>query len=136
FCIGSPGRIELQIRVPKDNNNTLHFWYRCELNESCHDNSSLLAEAVQLFNADGSFNVLTIDGQDAMAWVTQGPITDRTKENLGPSDKGIILYRELLAQQIGLVESGKCPMGVSFEGNSRLIPTVRRKETRLVNMPL
>jgi hypothetical protein len=28
-----------------------------------------------------------------MAWITQGPIADRTQEHLGASDKGVALYR-------------------------------------------
>ena len=51
-------------------------------------------------------------GQDTMAWVSQGPIADRTKERLGASDKGVIMFRELLSQQIALVEDGGEPMNV------------------------
>ena len=47
-----------------------------------------------------------------MAWIAQGPIVDRTKERLGASDKGVILFRELLRQQIDLVEDGGEPMNV------------------------
>ena len=48
-----------------------------------------------------------------MAWVSQGPINDRTKEQLGASDKGVIMFRYLLSQQIALVEDGSEPMDVS-----------------------
>jgi hypothetical protein len=47
-----------------------------------------------------------------MAWVTQGDISDRTTERLGTSDKGVILYRNLLMEQIEKVERGEDPMGV------------------------
>ena len=47
-----------------------------------------------------------------MAWVSQGPIVDRTKERLGASDKGVIMFRDLLSQQIVLVEDGGEPMNV------------------------
>jgi 5,5'-dehydrodivanillate O-demethylase len=56
--------------------------------------------------------VETVTGQDMMAWVTQGEISDRTTERLGSSDKGIILYRNLLLEQIEKVERGEDPMGV------------------------
>ena len=36
-----------------------------------------------------------VDGQDVMAWVTQGDIARRELEKLGQSDVGIILYRQL-----------------------------------------
>ena len=35
-------------------------------------------------------------GQDVMAWVAQGPIMDRTEERLGDTDRGVILYRQIL----------------------------------------
>jgi 5,5'-dehydrodivanillate O-demethylase len=51
--------------------------------------------------------------QDQMAWETQGPIADRTKEHLGESDRGVILFRKLLRDQIHAVQSGADPVGVS-----------------------
>ena len=51
-------------------------------------------------------------GQDIMAWITQGPIADRSLERLGESDKGIILYRRMLRQQLAIVEAGGEPMNV------------------------
>ncbi len=56
--------------------------------------------------------VETIPGQDMMAWVTQGDITDRTTERLGTSDKGVILFRQLIEEQIRRVEQGEDPLGV------------------------
>jgi 5,5'-dehydrodivanillate O-demethylase len=49
-------------------------------------------------------------GQDNYAWASQGAITPRWTEHLGESDKGIILYRRLLREQMKLVEEGKDPM--------------------------
>jgi 5,5'-dehydrodivanillate O-demethylase len=51
-------------------------------------------------------------GQDIMAWITQGAIADRSLEKLGESDKGIILYRRMLRQQLAIVEAGGEPMNV------------------------
>ena len=48
--------------------------------------------------------------QDTTAWITQGPIANRTKEKLGQSDVGVILYRKLLEEQMRLVEDGADPM--------------------------
>jgi 5,5'-dehydrodivanillate O-demethylase len=47
-----------------------------------------------------------------MAWVTQGALTDRTTERLGTSDQGIILFRQLLLDELEKVERGEDPMGV------------------------
>jgi 5,5'-dehydrodivanillate O-demethylase len=53
-----------------------------------------------------------IDGQDAMAWITQGEIADRTEEHLGMTDKGIILYRRMLMEQMKKLENGEDPKNV------------------------
>jgi 5,5'-dehydrodivanillate O-demethylase len=44
-----------------------------------------------------------------MAWVTQGEIADRTNERLGTSDKGIIMYRQMLMKAIKDVQEGRDP---------------------------
>jgi 5,5'-dehydrodivanillate O-demethylase len=51
-------------------------------------------------------------GQDIMAWAAQGGVVERDKERLGESDKGIILWRELLRRQLKLVEDGGEPLNV------------------------
>ena len=53
-----------------------------------------------------------IGPQDHMAWVGQGPISDRTREHLVTSDKGVVLYHDLLLEQIDRVERGEDPLGV------------------------
>jgi 5,5'-dehydrodivanillate O-demethylase oxygenase subunit len=54
----------------------------------------------------------TNGGEDVMAWVGQGAIAARDRERLGETDKGIILYRELLERQLRIVEDGGEPMNV------------------------
>jgi 5,5'-dehydrodivanillate O-demethylase len=44
--------------------------------------------------------------------MTQGDIADRTGENLGRSDKGIILFRRMLDENIRIVEDGGDPVCV------------------------
>jgi len=51
-------------------------------------------------------------GQDIMAWMAQGPVVERDQEKLGESDKGVILFRELLQRQLRIVEDGGEPMNV------------------------
>ena len=45
-----------------------------------------------------------------MAWVTQGPIADRTREHLGASDQGIAMYRRVLRREIKRFQEGLDPM--------------------------
>lgn len=47
-----------------------------------------------------------------LAWVAQGPITDRTREHLVTSDKGVLLYHQLLLENIEKVGRGEDPMAV------------------------
>ena len=61
-------------------------------------------------NDDGKFILDTANGQDHMAVVTQGDIARREIEHLTTSDKGITLYRQLLLNQMELVENGGEPM--------------------------
>jgi 5,5'-dehydrodivanillate O-demethylase len=60
----------------------------------------------------GEYDLRTFTGQDAMAWETEGPIVDRTKELLGTSDRGIAFYRRMVNEQIAAVEAGKEPLGL------------------------
>ncbi len=61
---------------------------------------------------DGRLVVDTVSGQDMMVWVAQGPISDRTAERLGTADKGVIMYRALLEEQMLKVERDEEPMAV------------------------
>ena len=58
------------------------------------------------------YDVSIVGAQDSMAWETQGPITDRTREHLGHADKGIVMFRRMLREQIEVVQKGGEPLGV------------------------
>jgi 5,5'-dehydrodivanillate O-demethylase len=68
-----------------------------------------------------------------MAWLTQGPISDRTTERLGTSDKGVILYRSVLLEQIERVERGEDPLAVIRDPEkNRIIEVPREKSAHYV----
>jgi 5,5'-dehydrodivanillate O-demethylase len=113
LAVGDHSRPTLQIRVPMDDTHTLHYWYRAEtLPAGAPPQTSIPLFEVPYVHKNGRLVVETINGQDMMAWVTQGEISDRTTERLGTSDKGVILFRNLLLEQIEKVERGEDPMGV------------------------
>jgi len=58
--------------------------------------------------------------QDTMTWETAGPIADRTQEHLASSDKGIILFREILKREIQKVQKGIDPIGVFRNGQAMI----------------
>lgn len=111
FCIRSPRWLELQVRIPATDTSTLHFWYRIGENSNSHkSNEELQVSMAKIFRENGDFDMATVDGQDVMAWVTQGAIADRTTENLGQEDRGIVMLRKLLQSQIRAVENGRAPI--------------------------
>jgi hypothetical protein len=63
-------------------------------------------------DADGSFRLDIITAQDALAWESQGAITDRSREHLGAADRGVIMLRKLIREQIDIVKRGEDPLGV------------------------
>ena len=54
----------------------------------------------------------TIPLQDCIAWIGQGPISDRTREHLATSDRGVALYHKMLFEECAKVEQGLEPMAV------------------------
>ena len=85
-----------QIRVPIGDVSTRQFWYHAYVPpkntgvDPKYFSQTPPAYEPCLTKADNSYNLELIDAQDIMAWVTQGAIADRTKENLGVSDRGIV----------------------------------------------
>jgi 5,5'-dehydrodivanillate O-demethylase len=102
-----------QIRVPLNDHETRHYWYQVKpLPEGQEPPIEIPIWDNPFQAADGKLVTDNINAQDMMAWITQGPITDRTAERLGSSDKGIILLRSLLREQIEKVARGEDPLGV------------------------
>ncbi len=107
-----------QIRVPVDDTHTLYLWYN--VHQQREGDADQRPEDIPVYqvplpgvDAEGVPIWDLMDnnsGQDNYAWMSQGPITPRWTEHLGESDKGIILYRRLLREQMKLVEAGKDPM--------------------------
>jgi 5,5'-dehydrodivanillate O-demethylase len=107
-----------QIRVPIDDYTTGHWWVACY--PMIEGDLAQKPEEIPYYNPpvpmldendQPVFPILRSNsGQDVAAWITQGNIADRTGEHLGRSDKGIIQFRQMLEENIRLVEEGKDPM--------------------------
>jgi 5,5'-dehydrodivanillate O-demethylase len=102
----------LQIRVPIDDTHTLHFGYRTQRRKPGAEPRQMEVLHENLYEADGKIIPDTIPKQDMLAWVAQGPICDRTREQLGASDAGVALYRRMLFEGMDQVERGEEPVGV------------------------
>jgi 5,5'-dehydrodivanillate O-demethylase len=114
----SPQRdlLVMHMRLPVDDTYTLIFRHEFKPNADGRPEAQpnvVAVEHVQSFrNEDGEYHLDSFASQDAMAWETQGPITNRGRELLGVADGGVVLFRKLLREQIKLVERGKDPHGI------------------------
>jgi 5,5'-dehydrodivanillate O-demethylase len=63
----------------------------------------------------GEYRMDTFFSQDKMAWETQGAIVDRSVERLGYSDRGIVMVRQMIKEQIEIVQRGGNPRGLVWE---------------------
>lgn len=107
------GRPSLQIRVPVDDTTTLHYWYiTTPRAPGAPPQEAIPVDEYPYRHEDGRLIVETTKGQDMMAWITQGPISDRTTEHPVSSDRGVLLYRKLLLENVERVERGEDPLGV------------------------
>ncbi len=118
-------RHDLQIRVPLDDTHTRVYRVNFFPNKTdrSHPDDDVPVE-IKLLKTDSGegawpmdvpiaqYDTAIIGAQDSMVWETQGPVTDRTKEHLGHADRGIVVLRKLLREQIEIVQKGGEPMNV------------------------
>ncbi len=112
---GAVAASSFQIRVPMDDTHTLHILYkvyRPGIPVPPEIQQQVTVHQLPWEDESGDAVVDFTLGQDMMAWVTQGSIAERQLEKLGASDTGIIVYRELLEEQIDRVARGEEPMEV------------------------
>jgi 5,5'-dehydrodivanillate O-demethylase len=112
LAVGSANAPTLQFRVPVDDAHTIQFAYRTAVRAPGAAPRPMTVKHTDLFNDEGKIVADNIPAQDMVGWVGQGPISDRTHEHLASSDKGVVLYRKMLVEQIERVERGEEPMAV------------------------
>ena len=110
------GRHDFGWRIPIDDTHTMQVMlraFRPGNGVTVPKQTSIPYYEMPVTDAAGNYQSLdTVNGQDWMVWVTQDPIYDRTAERLGDSDRGIILFRQLLQEQLKRVEAGLDPINV------------------------
>ncbi|HUB95303.1 MAG TPA: Rieske 2Fe-2S domain-containing protein [Stellaceae bacterium] len=109
---GGANAPSLQIRIPIDDTHTIQLLYRTTKRTPGMPARPIAVRHAKLFNDEGKIIADTIPLQDVLAWVGQGPISDRSRENLATSDRGVVIYHKLLEEQMERVEHGLDPMGV------------------------
>jgi 5,5'-dehydrodivanillate O-demethylase len=115
LLVGSEVSVTFQWRVPIDDTHTLHVsqyvWHGAP-GTSVPKQDVVPYREVALKDDQGRWIVDLVFNQDYMAWVTQGPVADRTKEVLGASDRGVIMFRKQLRRELNVLEDGGEPMNV------------------------
>jgi 5,5'-dehydrodivanillate O-demethylase len=126
-----------QIRVPLDDTHTGHWWVECfprkegEPEQRPEDVPYFTVPVVDVdeFGLPRWDLLESNSAQDVAAWITQGDIANRGTENLGRSDKGIIMFRRMLEQNMRIVEDGGDPMN-TFRDPAENVYHAMRTERR------
>jgi 5,5'-dehydrodivanillate O-demethylase oxygenase subunit len=108
---GSQGAASLQFRLPVDDTHTVQTFYRTKKREPGDTPQPFTMSVNHAFESGEDVPGDKIPNQDFIAWVSQGPISDRTDEHLTAGDTGVILYHKLLVENAKKVENGEDPMG-------------------------
>jgi 5,5'-dehydrodivanillate O-demethylase len=126
--LGSYGGSEsFQVRVPMDDNHTWHMCYDVFAPPGVELPKQ---ETIPMFrspmtHADGSPATDYILGQDMVAWYGQGTVVEREQERLAETDRGLVMFRTMLKEQMKIVEQGGEPMNVFRDPEqARFINTV------------
>jgi 5,5'-dehydrodivanillate O-demethylase len=108
-------RYEFQIRVPMDDERTWHLSY--QVFDPGPDVKAPVQESVPAYetpitDGEGQYRFDYVLSHDLVAWWSQGAVAPRNLEHLAESDRGVILFRKLLREQMEIVERGGEPMNV------------------------
>ncbi|HEX4195520.1 MAG TPA: hypothetical protein VHY80_20595, partial [Stellaceae bacterium] len=112
LAVGGHDAPMLQYRVPIDDTHTIQFGYRTTSRKQGAAARPIVVKHSTLYNDAGKIIADNVPAQDMTAWVGQGPISDRTREHLATSDRGVALYHKLLMEQMDAIERGEEPMAL------------------------
>jgi 5,5'-dehydrodivanillate O-demethylase len=107
--------------VPVDDENTLHvawFFVRVPKGREPYVQETIPTWTSPIKDASGRWIASHVVNQDIIAWVGQGTIADRTKENLRSSDVGIAMMRQRFFTEMETVAAGRDPWGVIRSANA------------------
>ena len=128
--VGGNGVYQMQIRVPVDDTHTWVLFYTVHAPDGMEMSSDLPVVDYQYewIDDEGRHIVDYIEGQDVMAWVTQGPVADRVNEKLTKSDVGVLACRRMFKEALDSVRRGEDPVAVVREPHDVIkLPLERSK---------
>ena len=137
FFLGS----HFEWRVPVDDENTRNvswFFVRVPKEREPYVQDRVPTWVSPIQDENGRWITSHVINQDIVAWVGQGRIADRTKENLRSSDIGIQMMRQRFYQEMETVAAGKDPGGVIRNPNqAQCIPLPNMaREINIEGIPL
>ncbi len=128
--VGGNGVYQMQIRVPVDDTHTWALFYTVHAPDGLEldDDLPVVDYEYQWIDERGRHIVDYIEGQDVMAWVTQGPVADRVNERITKSDVGVLACRRMFKEAIQAVGRGEDPVAVVREPHDVIkLPLERSK---------
>jgi 5,5'-dehydrodivanillate O-demethylase oxygenase subunit len=128
--VGGANIEQMQIRIPIDRYTTRFMLYstHAPVGIDYPPQASIPEYQIPIYTEDGRQRVDYVEGQDIMAWVTQGRATDRTQEHLGRSDVGVMMLRRMFKAEMAKVARGEDPLGVTREPHDRIdLPCEKNK---------
>ena len=128
--VGGNGVYQMQIRVPVDDTTTWMLFYTVHAPDGAPlpEHPPTVDYEYEWLDANGEHIVDYIEGQDVMAWVTQGPVADRTAERITKSDVGVIALRRMFRDSVAAVAEGRDPVAVVREPHDLIkLPLERSK---------
>ena len=135
-----PGGAHLEYRVPVDDTHTLSVvWAWTPVPE---DRQPFVQKRIPHWNAKitneetGRWVSTHVINQDTIAWVGQGPISDRQNEHLGRSDVGVVMFRNQLRADMQAVQRGEDPPSVKRDPMvDEFVPWPHDRTTALTKPP-
>ena len=128
--VGGNGVYQMQIRVPVDDTHTNVIFYTVHAPDGVDipDEVHTVDYPIDWKNDDGTFIVDYIEGQDIMAWVSQGAVADRVNEKITKSDVGVVACRRMFREAMDAVAAGNDPIAVVREPHDVIkLPLERSK---------
>jgi len=99
-------------RVPIDDTSTLSITWK--FTRVPHEQEPYVQGRIPtwegpLFDEQGAWITSHVMNQDFLAWAGQGAVTDRTREHLGPSDRGVVMIRRRFFEEMAAIAAGGEP---------------------------
>ena len=117
--LGGPGLYQIEIRVPRDDASTWSLIYQAYAPGA--EVRVPEQEHLPTFEARITDTPDYIAGQDMAVWADQGVVMDRTQERLGETDRGLIMYRKMLEDQMRVAQDGGDPLNTFRDPASNVV---------------